>query len=85
MSQIGSIWHECRQKVGVWVQNRAKNDCHASNVLVIGGRPKAAQEHWFGGRPKAAFIELFWRCMAGGRRPPSTTQHLGGQPNFQAF
>ena len=59
MSQIGSIWHECRQKVGVWVQNRAKNNCHASNVLVIGGRPKAAQEHWFGGRPKAAFIELF--------------------------
>ena len=45
-----------------WCQNRANNDCHASNVLVIGGRPKAAQEHWFGGRPKAAFIGVFWRA-----------------------
>ena len=61
MSQIGSIWYECRQ---------VKNDCHASKVLVIGGRPKAAQEHWFGWQPKAAFIDLSWRCMAGGQRPP---------------
>ena len=53
MSQIGSIWYECRQ---------AKHDCHASKVLVIGGRPKAAQEHWFGCQPKAAFIGLFWRA-----------------------
>ena len=59
------------KKVGMGVQNRAKNDSHASNVLVIGGRPKAAQEHWFGGRPKAAFIGSFRRaCVlwaAGGR------------------
>ena len=29
--------------VGAKCQNRAKNDCHASNVLVIGGGAKAAQ------------------------------------------
>ena len=46
------------------VKTERKNDCHASNVLLIGGRPKAAQEHWFGGRPKAAFIALVWRPKA---------------------
>ena len=40
-----------------WYQSRTQNDCHVTDVLLIGGRPKAA------------FIWLFWR-MAGGQRPP---------------
>ena len=49
----GGMWVPIGTKVGIKT---------ASNVLVIGGRPKAAQERWFGRRPKAAFIGLFWRA-----------------------
>ena len=53
-SHFGCLWASFWNTCGC--QNQAKNDCHASNVLVIGGRPKAAQEYWSSGRPKAASI-----------------------------
>ena len=59
-----------------WRQNRAQHDCHVSNVLVIGGRPKAAQEHWFGGRPKAALLDVSGGHVYGGRPRVALTYSL---------
>ena len=54
--------------IRVLIETKVVYDCHVSNVLVIGGRPKAAQEHlvW-----RAAKGRLHWTVLAGmygGRR-----------------